>query len=336
MSIRGPLIKLIIFTIISVFVTLLVAVTIGASQFGSKHEYHALVSNVTGLLPGDDVRVAGVLVGRVDGVSAKNGVADVTFSVDSDVRLPQNVLFEVRYKNLIGQRYISLVEQQGNSAFLKPGDTIPLKDSVPPLDLDALFNGFKPLFVALTPHDINQFAGEIISVLQGEGGTVDQLLAHTASLTDAVATRDAEIGAIISNLNTVVGTIAGRGQALGNLVGNLQRFATNLAADRQTLSNSIGAIDDLAASSAKLLHDIRPGLDPDLYYLNNVLGTLVDNKANLDKTLKMLPGLLNHWGRAMSYGTWLNVYVCDFVYRDPTTGLSFDLNGNHTQSVACR
>ena len=178
------------------------------------------------------------------------------------------------------------------------------------------------------------YAGELISVFQNEGGTFEDLLGHTASLTKAVTTRDQEIGAIINNLNQVVGTLASRNNQVGNLIGQLQRFATNAAADRGAISDSLGSIDDLAGSSATLLHDIRPGLDPDLVYLNSVLGTLVANKSNLDKSVKAIAPLLSHWGRVMSYGTWLNVYVCDF-FVDTGSGV-IALNGSGKHSVACR
>ena len=83
------------------------------------------------------------------------------------------------------------------------GQVIPVSRTAPAVDLTALFNGFKPLFQALTPADVNKFALEIIQTLQGEGGTVDSLLTQTASLTNTVADRDAVIGQVIDNLITV-------------------------------------------------------------------------------------------------------------------------------------
>ena len=81
----------------------------------------------------------------------------------------------IKYRNLVGQRYVALDQGAGDlDPMLPPGGTIPLDRTTPALDLTALFNGFKPLFQALSPDDVNQLSGEIIQVLQGEGGTVDE------------------------------------------------------------------------------------------------------------------------------------------------------------------
>ena len=128
----------------------------------------------------------------------------------------------------------------------------------PAVDLTALFNGFKPLFQALTPADVNSFALEIIKTLQGEGGTVDSLLTQTASLTNTVAQRDAAIGQVIDNLLTVLNTVQKRDAGLGETITQLQRLVTGLAGDRDAIAASLTNINILATSSAKLFTGIRP------------------------------------------------------------------------------
>src|SRR5205807_7105151 len=125
----------------------------------------------------------------------------------------------IKYRNLVGQRYIALDAAPGSPGAMLPADgVIPLDRTKPALDLTALFNGFKPLFQALSPDDVNKLSYEIIQVLQGEGGTMDSLLAHTASLTTAIASKDKVIGQVIDNLTAVLGTISQRGPELPNLI----------------------------------------------------------------------------------------------------------------------
>ena len=86
----------------------------------------------------------------------------------------------------------------------------------PALDLTVLFNGFKPLFQALSPADVNQLSYEVVQVFQGEGGTVESLLGHTASVTNTLAARDQVINALIINLNDVLDHIADRDDQLNH------------------------------------------------------------------------------------------------------------------------
>src|SRR5213078_4445270 len=97
---------------------------------------------------------------------------------------------------------------------LKQNALIPLVQTKPALDLTILFGGFQPLLQALSPQDVNRVSYEIIQVFQGEGGTVESLLSHVASLTSSLADKDAVIGSVIDNLTKVLGTVAARDQQL--------------------------------------------------------------------------------------------------------------------------
>src|SRR5204863_8074027 len=133
---------------------------------------------------------------------------------------PAGVNALITFLNLVGQHYVAL--GQGSSsvpnAVLKSGGNSPIERTRPALDLTELFNGFKPLFQALSPNDVNKLSYELIQVLQGEGGTVENLLAHTASLTSALADKDKVIGDLINNLNGVLDTVNSRGPQLSDLI----------------------------------------------------------------------------------------------------------------------
>src|SRR5205807_8802543 len=135
----------------------------------------------------------------------------------------------IKYRNLVGQRYIALDAAPGSPGAMLPADgVIPLDRTKPALDLTALFNGFKPLFQALSPDDVNKLSYEIIQVLQGEGGTIDNLLSHTASLTQTIASKDQVIGQVIDNLNSVLDTVNSRSNQLSDLVVQLPQLVPGL------------------------------------------------------------------------------------------------------------
>ena len=128
--------------------------------------------------------------------------AMVTFGVDSDVPLTANTSATIKFRNLVGQRYIALAQgAEGAKTTLKPGSVIPEERTQEALDLNVLLNGFKPVFQALSPGDTNKFAYEIVQTFQGESGNVANLLERTSSLTNTLAGRDQLIADDITNLN---------------------------------------------------------------------------------------------------------------------------------------
>ncbi|MFF4116158.1 MCE family protein [Streptomyces sp. NPDC001714] len=310
----APLVKFSLFALVTIAATALLAATIVNVSFAPKDTYHAVFTDVTGLETGDDIRVAGVRVGEVDGIRIKDRtLAEVTFTVSADRPLLAGTRAVVRYRNLVGQRYIALTEGTGDvTARLRPGGTIPLSRTQPALDLNALLNGFKPLFAALSPSDVNQLATEIVQTLQGEGGTVNSLLAHTASLTSTLADRDKLIGSVIDNLNSVLETLDKRGSRFSGLLTQLRRVVSGLSADRKPIGESLVSIGDLTDVTSGLLKDARPPLKDDIAGLGDLAGTLNKNENTVEGVLKRLPNKLDKLTGTASYGSWFNFYLCDF------------------------
>jgi phospholipid/cholesterol/gamma-HCH transport system substrate-binding protein len=313
------LIKLIAFAVVTVLATGVLAATIGNIRLGGTTTYRALFTDATGLLPGDDVRIAGVRVGEVEKIDVAEGanraLARVTFAVDDSRQVATSTKALIRYRNLVGQRYVALSEGAGDGRPLTENGTIPLRQTQPALDLTVLFNGFKPLFAALNPEDVNSFAMEIIKTLQGEAGNVNSLLSHTASLTTTLADRDEVIGRTVDNLNAVLETVDDRDRQLSSLLLELQRFVSGLSEDREAIGASLTNIAGLAESTAGLVKDARPAVRNDVRELGEVTRTLDDNKEVVDGVLKRLPRKLNTITRTATYGSWFNFYLCDFTGR---------------------
>jgi phospholipid/cholesterol/gamma-HCH transport system substrate-binding protein len=310
-SIAGPAIKGALFALLTVTTTAVLGLTIANTGVGTSGTYYARFTDVTGLNDGDDIRIAGVRVGQVTGLRVvDHRVAEVRFTVDATRTLPSTVTAAVKYRNLVGQRYIALAQGAGPVGLaLAPGQTIALEHTTPALDLTALFNGFQPLFQALAPEDVNRLATEIVQVLQGESTTVEGLLAHTASLTSTLAARDQVIGRVIDNLNAVLKTVNARGEEFTDLVTTLRELVSGLARDREPIGEAIDAIGGLATTTTGLLREGREPLRRDIVALGEVSGTL-SSGPELETFLQRLPVKMDAIGRTTSYGSWLNVYLC--------------------------
>lgn len=311
MKTSAALVKLIVFMVVTSFLTFTLAATIGNISFGGKTKYAATFSDVTGLLPGNDIRIAGVKVGSVDSIelSGRN-LAKVEFNLDEDRTIPESAIARLRYRNLVGERYVAITEGPGSSTPLKEGGTLPLAQTRNALDLTVLFNGFRPLFQGLEPDAVNSMAFELVQTLQGEGGTVDSLVSRTASLTNTLADRDEVIGRVIENMALVLETVDERGSQLGDLIVQLRRLSAGFAEDREVIGASLDGISDLTSATASLLTDVREPLRADIVELGTLTATLDDNRDTVDGVLERLPGKLDRIIGTATYGSIFNFYLC--------------------------
>jgi phospholipid/cholesterol/gamma-HCH transport system substrate-binding protein len=311
-SLAGPLVKSIIFVIVTVTITAVLGISIAYSGTSGNVGYQAVFSDVTGLVVGNDVDIAGVRVGTVTSISVYHrNLALVDFALQQGRQLPVSVTATIKYLNLVGQRYIELGQGPGPvSRTLAPGGTIPLAQTTPALNLTELFNGFQPLFQALSPGDVNKLSSEIIEVFQGESPDIAALVATVGSLTTSLATKDRVIDAVIGNLNSVLHTITSRGAEFGNLITNLQELVSGLAADREPIGTAIEAIGSLTSATAGLLQVAREPLATDIVQLGRLSANLSSNSPTVDTFLRTLPVKMTDIARLASYGSWLNFFLC--------------------------
>ena len=320
MRITGTAIKLGAFSLVLLLFTAVIVVVFGQMRFDRTTGYSAIFSNSSGLRPGQFVRASGVEVGKVKDVKLIEGgsKARVDFDVERSLELFEESTASVRYLNLIGDRYLEL--KRGDSDRRMPsGGTIPVERTEPALDLDALIGGFRPLFRALDPEKVNNIAQSIITVFQGQGGTINDILDQTASLTSTLADRDQAIGEVIRNLNTVLDTTVRHQEQFDETLVNFERLITGLKNRADPIASSVADISDAAGTVADLLTDNRPLLQDTVGYLDAVLQPLVDQKDQLNDILSRLPSALKIIGRAGGiYGDFFNFYLCD---------ISLKLNG---------
>jgi phospholipid/cholesterol/gamma-HCH transport system substrate-binding protein len=317
MKITGTAIKLGIFSLELLLFTAIIIVVFGQMRFDRTAGYTAVFSNVSGLRSGQFVRASGVEVGKVTKIELMDGGAQakVHFSVDRSLPLFEGTTASIRYLNLIGDRYMELKRGDSNKR-LAVGGTIPIERTQPALDLDALIGGFRPVFRALDPDKVNNIAQSIITIFQGQGGTINDILDQTASLTSALADRDQAIGEVIRNLNTVLDTTVKHQQQFDETVQDFEKLITGLKNRKDPVASSVADISDAAGTIGDLLADNRPLLQSTITYLEGVQQPLVDQKDQLNDILVRLPTAFNIIGRAGGiYGDFFNFYACDITLK---------------------
>ncbi len=241
----------------------------------------------------------------------------VAFDANDDIRLTENTTVAVRYLNLVGDRYLELLDQPGSTRIRPPGSRFPLEQTEPALNLDLLLGGLKPVIQGLNPDDVNALTSSLIQILQGQGGDLESLFARTSSFTNALADNGQTVESLIDNLNDTLAVLSKDGEKFSGALDKLEQLVTGLAQERDPIGEAITALDSGTASLADLLTDTRPALSGTVDQLTR-LAPLLSNEtdlARLDIALQKTPQNYRKLVRLGSYGSWLNLYLCGISVR---------------------
>jgi phospholipid/cholesterol/gamma-HCH transport system substrate-binding protein len=312
----GTLLKISAFALVMVVLTAFLFLVFSDSRTGSTDEYSAVFADASRLKTGDSVRIAGIRVGTVQGVSLQDDrKVLVEFDTDRGQVLTTGTKAAVRYLNLVGDRYLELVDAPGSTKILPAGGQIPLDRTSPALDLDLLLGGLKPVIQGLNPQDVNALTSSLIQVLQGQGGTLESLMSKTSSFTNSLADNSAVIEGLIDDLRTVLATLEQDGAEFSGAIDRLEKLVTGLSNDRDPIGTAIESLDNGTTSLADLLGRARPPLNGSIDQLNKLAPILDNDKARFDATIQKLPEIYRKLARVGSYGAFFPYYICAVTFR---------------------
>jgi len=314
--------KLAIFTIVTIATTTWLAAIIGNfSLFGSQFEIAAEFSDATGLLRGDVVKAAGVTIGRVADIQIDDGLAIVTMAIDEDAELPADLGAQIRFRNLVGQRMVTLVPSQEASGGgltdagsaqveqMEAGALIPLGRTQPAFDLTELFNGLRPLIHSTNPEDINTVTRELLIALRGRSGAVEEIFANLADVADELAGKDRQLTILLDNLHIVTDDLAGRDTQLRNTLSDLNTFLAELSASQDDLDSALVNLDDAAQRLGRIIDTNDDLIKREIDDLSVILNAVNAKRNDLRSALNSLPEFTIAVERVTQYGEWANQHL---------------------------
>jgi phospholipid/cholesterol/gamma-HCH transport system substrate-binding protein len=322
---RGAAWRLVIFLTVCLFGAFTLLAIFAQFRFTEGKTYSAVFTNVSNMRKNSLVRIAGVEVGKVQSISvSRDATVRVEFTADDSVVLTEGSRAVIRYDNLFGDRYLALEEGTGGVKKLNPGDTIPVSRTQPALDLDAVIGGFRPLFRALNPEQVNELSGQLLQAFQGQGPTIGSFLDQAAAVTNTLADRDQLIGQVINNLNVVLGSLGGQSDKLDKAVTSLSELIGRLSQRKTDISNAVAYTNAAAGSVADLMSQAREPLQKVVHETDRAAGIVMADHEYFDKIIDTLPDKYRALGRQGMYGDFFSFYLCDVVLK---------LNGKGGQPV---
>jgi phospholipid/cholesterol/gamma-HCH transport system substrate-binding protein len=312
-GLTSTVVKVVLFTGMSAIITSIVLYSLLDIEVHSTVGYYADFTDVSGLQAGDTVRIAGVEVGKVGSVLVHGHVARVSFSLETSQHITTTTRAAIHFANLLGELYLAILPGPPGGAPLKPGKVIPVSQTTAALNLTAVFDGFQPLFSALSPAAVNQLAGSIIDIFQGEAGATSSIISQVATITNNLADRQQVIDGLLTSSANLLGTVGSHDADLGNLIGNFDTLVRGLASSKSQIGGAVSNVNTLTNLAAHYFAESQPQLNDDVQGLATATKSLVANQSHINTFFQGLPGLLNTVAKIQTSGNWIQAYVCDLT-----------------------
>jgi phospholipid/cholesterol/gamma-HCH transport system substrate-binding protein len=254
----------------------------------------------------DAVKIAGVEVGSVTGISIEQGQAVVSFEVEDGTELLDSTQSGVRWRNVLGQKYLYLYPGDEGEP-LEPGDRLPIEQSVPSADVGDFLNAVGPVLQALDPDDANAFVQAVSEGISGNEAQLRRLIDDSATLAQVLGGLDGEVGSIITNMDQVTTAVAERDDAVDELLVNLGSLSGDLAVRNDSLNTLVTEFSDVQRRLARLLQENRGDLDGAIADLRVIADTLAAHDGDLAAALASLPEGVGPYHLISSTGQWFGV-----------------------------
>ncbi|HJR45186.1 MAG TPA: MlaD family protein [Actinomycetota bacterium] len=303
--------KLGVFTVFTIIVTFWLASVIGKlSPFDDSYRIKAVFTDATGVLNGDPVKIAGVVIGKVVDFEVREGEAHVHMEIQGEIELPENAIADIKFLNLLGQRVINIVEPEVPAGEqLGDGGEIPLQNTRPALDLSVVFNNLRPLIQSTNPEDINTVARAVLEVFEGREGDLAGILGNVGELTKTLADRDQRLARLVEDLDEVTKVLNGQKSNIQTSLSEFTQFMESLADLTPQLERTIDDLTNASSRFGSLIERNRINLERELTDLATLLDIVNDNLGPLDRIAQHLKEVLLSTARAHSYGKWYTLYV---------------------------
>ena len=185
----------------------------------------------------------------------------------------------------------------------------------PALDVDALIGGFRPLFRALDPDQVNALSSQLLRVFQGQGATISSVLSQTSALTTTLADRDKLIGEVITNLNTVLHTFATRDAQFAEGLDKLSQLVGALSDRKSDITKGVAYINAAAGTVADLFVEAREPIKEAVTQSNRFASQVMADRDYFDDLVKTLPDAYQVLARNGLYGDYFGFYLCDAILK---------------------
>ena len=274
---------------------------------GGGDTYYAAFSEGGGVKPNDEVRIAGVRVGKVTSVDLDGEVVKVAFKVDTPSKFGTSTGAEIKVKTLLGAMFVAL--EPAGTGQLEKGSTIPVSRTKSPFDVVQAFSGLADRAERIDTDKLAESLNTLAALTRDTPAAFQSTLRGLSRLSETVASRDQQIGELLKNLDTVSGVLADRDQDIITLMDNSDVLMRALVARRQAVHDLLVSTSTFSSELTLLVKQTRADLKPALDNLQGVVNLLLKNQSNLDESLRLMAPFYRVFANTLGTGPWFDTWI---------------------------
>ncbi|MBO0822581.1 MAG: MCE family protein [Actinobacteria bacterium] len=307
---RNPLTVGLVGLLVLAFVIWLAFSASSLPLIGGGTGYSAYFSEAAGLTPGNEVRVAGVRVGQVTGVSLAGNRVRVTFTV-KNTWVGDASTVAIAIKTILGAKYLAVDPLGG--APQDPSVAIPQSRTTSPYDVTQAFNQLGEVFGQLNTQQMASSLETISQAFANTPAVVHESLTGLAALSQAIASQDTELAQLLAGTKKITGTIAAQDSEFQTLINDGNLLLAELRLQQQSIASLLTGTEQLATQLSSLVKRNNAEIGPLLTKLGQVTSTLQANQSSLNKALALLGPYSRVVGNTLGNGRWFDAYLCGLV-----------------------
>ncbi|PKH43753.1 phospholipid/cholesterol/gamma-HCH transport system substrate-binding protein [Nocardioides alpinus] len=277
---------------------------------GGGDTYHAMFTEAGGLKVNDEVRIAGVRVGKVNEVELDDDQVRVTFKVDDAADFGGGTRAAIKVKTILGSMFLALEPAGGGQ--LDEGATIPAERTSSPFDVVEAFEGLASTSDQI---DTDQLAESLTTLADLTRNTPDEFrgaLSGLSRLSANVAAKDEQLNSLLVNLERVSRVLDARDEDIIALMEDADVLFRALVARREAVHELLVSTTTLSRELTALVRQSRDDLAPALAHLENVVAVLNKNEDNLDSSLRLMAPFYRVFANTLGTGPWFDTWIANF------------------------
>jgi phospholipid/cholesterol/gamma-HCH transport system substrate-binding protein len=274
---------------------------------GGGTTYYADFTEAGGLKANDEVRIAGVRVGKVDSVSLDGDHVKVAFRIKGGAEFGTDTRAAIKVKTLLGAMYLSL--EPAGAGQLPAGSEIPTDRTSAPYDVVQAFSGLARTSERIDTHQLAQSLTTLADLTRNTPRSFRQALAGVSALSSNLAARNEQIGTLLQNLHSVTGTLHARDQDIVGLMRDSAVLFHALDQRRQAVHDLLRSTTELSVQLTALVRQSRADLKPALTHLASVVDVLDKDSDQIDQSIRLMAPFYRVFANTLGNGPWFDTYI---------------------------
>ena len=274
---------------------------------GGGDTYYAAFTESGGLKANDEVRIAGVRVGKVQQVELAGDHVRVEFTVERGADFGDATAADIRVKTLLGAMYLSL--EPGGTGQLREGAEIPVSRTTSPYDVVEAFSGLASTSERIDTEQLTSSLDTLSALMENTPEELQGALRGMSALSQNVAARDRQLNELLLNMEKVSRVLADRNGDLVTLMGDGDKLFRALVARREAVHDLLTSTSRLSRELTGLVRETRDDLGPALGHLDSVVDMLRKNQENLDNSLRLMAPFYRVFANTLGTGPWFDTYI---------------------------